>query len=440
MGQVTAVLGMSWGDEAKGKIVDYLAKDYEVVVRFNGSLNAGHTLVVDGKKHVNRMLPCGLLHDHTVGVVTHGVMVHLETLLNEIQSLKLTNSRVFISDSAFVVLPIHKEIDIARETPATLPKQQFTIGTTKNGIGPSFEDKARRYGVRLHELKDPSSLERKLINVTYPCWIKELGSKRLSLSVNDLEREIKDLVKILHEQYLQIEPFLTNTSLFLNRMIDEGSSVLFEGAQGTLLDLDFGTYPYVTSSNCTAGAVSVCSGVPPKKIDKIIGVTKAYVTRVGEGPFPTELNEDSEEAKKIRDLGNEYGTVTKRPRRVGWLDIPMLNYACMINGVDELVMTKYDVLYDVGEVKICLNYAMHEDYIAGPNETRNQNGVPTFQTFHTRTSCSFATMSAGLALEESCRKYMDRLSIYIDAPITMYSLGPERECLFHRKPSNFFTP
>ena len=426
---VTAVLGQGFGDEGKGKIVDYLAKDYDIVVRFNGSLNAGHTIVVDGVKHVNRMLPCGLLHEHTKGVVAQGTMVNLQVLLEEINRLKLTKDRLFISDSAFIVLPIHKEIDIARETIGK--DQKFIIGTTKNGIGPSFEDKVRRYGVRIHELKDTSDLTRKLINITYAYWAQEKNYTGLS-DLRDIKGTVEALVKELHNQYLQIEPYLTNTALFLNNMIDYGETVLLEAAQATLLDLDFGTYPYVTSSNCTAGAICTGTGIPPKKITKIIGVTKAYVTRVGEGPFPTEIKDEAI-VKQIRELGHEYGTVTKRPRRIGWLDVPMLNYACKINGIDELVMTKFDVLYDVKNVKVCLNYGNRSDNIAAPLEMKCAS--PSYMEFNTQVNTIWTNRDSTIDpyIQESCEKYITNISTFINTPITMYSLGPERESLFHRR-------
>lgn len=417
MGKVTAVLGLQWGDEAKGKMVDYLSEENDIVVRFNGSLNAGHTLYVDGQKYVFRMLPCGMLHKHTIGVVANGVMVNTNVLIEEIKSLGLGPERVFVSDNAFLVLPIHKEVDIFRET----GKKDFKIGTTKNGIGPSFEDKVRRYGVRLVELQPSNkiNLENKLMNITYNYWIKELGYGKNpinQISHTDLEIMVKELINELHEQYEFLKPYLCNTALFLNDRINKGDNVLFEAAQGALLDVDFGSYPFVTSSNCTIGAVSTGSGVPATKIDRVIGVTKSYTTRVGNGPFPTEILETSEEAEIIRKTGNEFGTVTGRPRRVGWLDVPLLNYACMINGVTELVMTKFDVLQNIPQAKVCIGYNSRMNNIGTPQEVMYKNPAP----YYVELSTSYI------------EKYLTLLSRYVDAPITMYSLGPERENLHHR--------
>lgn len=314
----SVVLGLQFGDEGKGKITDFLAKDADIVVRFQGGNNAGHTLYNEGVKTVLHFLPSGILHEDKICVIGNGTVVNPVALCKEIDELidkgvKISPDNLIISSSAHVISKKHLELDAERE-------KEFKIGTTKKGIGPTYESKINRTG----------------------CKIGDAEKNHLLFSVEE------------HEAVLKLTPFIKNTTYLFHEWNKKRKSIVFEGAQGTLLDVDHGIYPFVTSSNTTVGAVSTGAGVPLSYIDKVYGVTKAYTTRVGEGPFPTELF--NEEGNKLRELGGEYGATTGRPRRCGWLDLVALRYACIINGVTDLVITKVDILEQMDEVKICTGY------------------------------------------------------------------------------------
>jgi adenylosuccinate synthase len=343
-----AIVGAQWGDEGKGKIVDFCTESADVVVRYAGGPNAGHTLVVGDDKLIVRLLPSGILRDGTRCVLGQGMVIDPAVLLDEIDQFRQRGkgelvSRLAVSDRAHLILPYHIEIDGLRE--ATLGGE--ALGTTKKGIGPAYEDKMRRTGVRTGELRDPERLARR-VSAALAAWsptIERLGGRVPA---------VDDILGPLLPLGDRITPLLKDTSELLDLAIRDGARVLLEGAQGTLLDVDHGTYPYVTSSTAVAGGAAVGAGIGPNRIRTVLGVTKAYTTRVGAGPFPTELDDAS--GRHLRDIGVEFGSVTGRPRRTGWLDIPGLRYAARVNGLDGLAITKLDVLSGIDRLRVCVAY------------------------------------------------------------------------------------
>ncbi len=348
MARNIVIVGAQWGDEGKGKIVDILTEDADVVVRFQGGNNAGHTVIVGKEKHVFHLIPSGILHQGKTCVIGDGVVVDPEVLVKEIELLKSKGlfrpEDFYISKNAHLIMPYHRKLDLARER----LRGENKIGTTGRGIGPAYEDKVSRCGIKCGDLLSEEDF-------------------RVKLKTNLLEKN-HYITTILHEEPFEIHqiyhsymaiaatlaPHIRNTSKFLADSIAAGKKILFEGAQGTLLDIDHGTYPFVTSSNTVAGAAATGSGIGPSRIDAVIGVTKAYTTRVGEGPFPTELS--GPEADRLREQGGEYGATTGRPRRCGWFDAVALRYAARINGLDGLVVTKLDVLDNLEKIKVCTGY------------------------------------------------------------------------------------
>jgi len=346
-----AVLGAQWGDEGKGKIVDLLCETYDVVARYQGGHNAGHTVKFGEKHFALRLVPSGILHPCKLCILGNGTVIDPEALLDEIEGLRAlgieVNENLKISDAAHVILPYHKAIDLAREEAAGNTK----IGTTGRGIGPAYETKVSRYGVRVADLLDPDVLRDK---IEFAC------AEKNAVLATVYGKPTFDPKK-LYDDYTRygevLAPRITNGTVLINEQIRAGKSVMFEGAQGTLLDIDHGTYPFVTSSNTVAGGICTGLGVAPKHIHKVVGVGKAYTTRVGSGAFPTELNDETGE--HLRSRGNEFGTVTGRPRRTGWLDLPILRTAVMLNGIDSLALTKLDVLDDFDEIPVCVEYNVH---------------------------------------------------------------------------------
>jgi adenylosuccinate synthase len=343
------VVGAQWGDEGKGKIVDLLTEYADVVVRFQGGNNAGHTLVVGGEKTVLHLIPAGILHPGKFCVIGNGVVVDPEVLILEIDRLKqkgfLTDDgQLMVSLDAHVIMPWHKAIDLAREKAMGEGK----IGTTGRGIGPTYEDKVARRGVRIRDLLDEERLRRK-VNDRLPLVREELARLRASADL-----DAAALVQRAAEQGRRLARYATDVSLWLHRAVKAGRSLLFEGAQGTLLDVDHGTYPFVTSSNTVAGNAVVGCGLGPRAVDYVLGISKAYSTRVGSGPYPTELEDETGE--RLRKIGNEFGATTGRPRRTGWLDAVALRYAARVNGLDGLALTKLDVLTGFETVRIAVAY------------------------------------------------------------------------------------
>src|SRR5437763_2218115 len=342
----TILIGAQWGDEGKGKIIDVLTADADIVVRSQGGNNAGHTVIHRGKKYILHLIPSGILRRGKVCVIGNGVVIDPVALVKEINGLKKLGVRIgrnlLVSDAAHLVLPYHRALDEQRE----LRKGVAKIGTTKRGIGPAYGDKAARTGLRVSDLMQPMLFSKKL-----EAKMRENNAilRALGARPNDF-REV-------NQQYLAagaaLSPFVANTVVYLHRALQSGREILFEGAQGTFLDIDHGTYPYVTSSNTTAGGACTGSGVPPHRMDRVVGVRKAYTTRVGEGPLPTE---DAEIADMLHAMGREFGATTGRPRRCGWFDAVATRHACMVNGIDELAITNVDGLDSVETIKVCIGY------------------------------------------------------------------------------------
>jgi len=414
------VLGTQWGDEGKGKVVDVLTPYVDVVVRYQGGNNAGHTVVVGREKFVLQSIPSGILHPGRRCLIGCGVVVDPASLIQEMESLVqrgiVLDGNLFISKNAHLILPYHPALDRASE--AKLGNRR--IGTTGKGVGPAYVDKAGRVGIRMADLLDERLFREKLeYNVTQK---------------NRLLRDIYDAPTFSVEEilipYLRfagwLAPYITDTALLLARWIDAGYSVLFEGAQGTMLDVDHGTYPYITSSSTTAGGASTGTGVPPTKIDGVFGVSKAYTTRVGGGPFPTELH--GEAAELIRVRGNEYGAVTGRPRRCGWFDAVVGRYAVRLNGCEALALTKLDVLDQCEVIKVCTGYRHEGETLTEfPVEERIWGAAePVYEELS-----GWQTSTAGARtlgdLPAKARQYLDRLSELVGVPFGLISTGAVRD-------------
>jgi len=350
------VLGTQWGDEGKGKIIDLIAPSFDVVARSQGGHNAGHTVYIDGKKIVLHLIPSGVIRSGKLCIIGNGVVVDPEAFLTELAELEshgINNDKnVAVSKKAHLILPYHSLIEKISER----EKGSKKIGTTSRGIGPAYQDKAARVGIRAGDLLNLSVLREKIgHNVEEKnIYLEHFGEKKL-----DKERVYKDFVSYAH----RLKKYIKDVSLILDECIKQGKSILFEGAQGTLLDIDHGTYPYVTSSNSTVGGVCTGLGIGPDKIDSVIGITKAYTTRVGEGPFPTEI--PGKMGRLLMEKGNEYGATTGRPRRCGWFDAVAVAYSCRINGIRKIVLTKPDVLDVFDEIKVCVGYKYKGEILKG---------------------------------------------------------------------------
>jgi adenylosuccinate synthase len=346
--KTAVVLGAQWGDEGKGKIVDVLSERFSAVARYAGGHNAGHTVIIGGQRFVLQLIPCGVLRPGCKGIIGNGVVLDPIAFLKEVAKLRAlgvgVDEQLFVSNRAQVILPYHRMIELAEESAPGRKK----IGTTSRGIGPAYEDKMARSGLRVVDLLRPDLLK---THIEAACGEKNAIARAL------FGTDPLDPAK-MYDEYAaaaeQVRPFVADTGRLLNTILAEGGSVMFEGAQGTMLDIDHGTYPFVTSSSATAGGAATGTGVGPTAIGTVISVTKAYVTRVGEGPFPTEIHDAAGE--ELRARGNEYGAVTGRPRRCGWLDIPLLRYSNQVNGAEWLVVTKLDVLDELAEIPICIGY------------------------------------------------------------------------------------
>lgn len=413
------IVGTQWGDEGKGKIVDYLANKAQYVVRSQGGSNAGHTVVVDNVKYKLRLLPSGILHKDKVCIIGNGVVIEPKVFLSEIDGLiekKVNMSNLKISNRAHVLMPYHKILDELQEEDLGENK----LGTTKNGIGPCYMDKASRLGIRIVDLMNKEVFAKKLkFNV-------ELKNKLLKKLYNHEGINYEELLKEYLEYAERLRPYVADTTTILNKAIKEKKNILFEGAQATMLDLDHGTYPFVTSSYPAAGGACTGSGVGPRKIDNVIGVVKAYSTRVGEGPFPSELFDDV--GQFIRDKGGEYGTVTGRARRCGWLDACVIKYASYINGLDSIAITRLDILDELEKLKICVAYKYNgeilEDYPADLDILSKVE--PVYEEFD-----GWKTSTTNIReydkLPENAKKYLKRLSEVIDTEISIVSVGAGRD-------------
>ena len=418
--RTAVIVGAQWGDEGKGKIVDVLSDNFSIVARYAGGHNAGHTVIIKGKKFILQLVPCGVLRSGCRSVIGNGVVLDPMAFLKEVAALRENGVKVdgnlFVSNRAQVILPYHRMIELASENAPGRVK----IGTTSRGIGPAYEDKMGRRGLRVADLLDLGLLKTHIENA---CREKNMIAHAL---FNSEPLDSDKMYQEYAQASAQIAPFVSDTAALLNQALAEGESVMFEGAQGTMLDIDHGTYPFVTSSSATSGGAAIGTGVAPNAIDSVIGVTKAYCTRVGGGPFPTEALDATGDLLRAR--GNEYGAVTGRPRRCGWIDLPLLRYAGMINGISWLVVTKLDVLDELDQIPVCMAYTING---------RSTTEIPAQSSVYDQIKCIYTKMpgwrtpTLGITklekLPKAAREYLAFLEKESGARIGMISTGPGRE-------------
>ena len=418
---VTVLVGSQWGDEGKGKIVDILSEDYEIVARYQGGANAGHTVEIGSDKYILHLIPSGILREDVICVIGNGVVIDPTALLDEISLLEKNNikvdGRLFISHNAHLIMPYHKLLDSIQES------GDNKIGTTGRGIGPCYIDKYARKGIKIVDLLNRKSLEEKIR--------KNLEEKN-NLLTKVYEKEELNVEEIIN-QYLEfdkkIDKYIKDIPAYLNHAIAEGKSVLLEGAQGALLDVDHGTYPFVTSSSPTSGGACTGTGIPPNRVDNVIGIVKAYTTRVGYGPFPTELLD--EDGEKLRKIGVEFGATTGRPRRCGWFDAFLVNYSVMINGIDEVAITKLDVLSDFPEIKVCTGYKQNGKLLKSyPSDSeRLQSITPVYKTLKGWNS-DISNCRSFSDLPVQTKEYLNFISQSAGMKIKIVSVGPKRDQTF----------
>ncbi len=421
--KVDVLLGLQWGDEGKGKIVDVLAPQYDVVARFQGGPNAGHTLEFDGIKHVLHQIPSGIFRRTTKNIIGNGVVLDPVVFRTEINKLDKFNldvrQNLFISKKATLIVPTHRLLDQAYEKAKGVDK----IGSTLKGIGPSYVDKVSRQGLRVGDILSDNfaSKFKKLIDTHFDI----LKNHDIQYDWKDLEGQFMDAVVFLKEFKL------IDSEYFINQELKKGSTILAEGAQGSLLDIDFGSYPFVTSSNTVTAGACTGLGVAPRHIGEVYGIFKAYSTRVGSGPFPTELMD--EEGERMRKEGNEFGSTTGRPRRCGWIDLPALKYSIMINGVTKLLMMKADVLSVFSTIKVCTHYKLKDGSVTEtvPYEYVNEKIVPVYTELKGWGTSLSGIMENQIPAELS--QYIDFLENALNVPITLISTGPDRTQTIHRK-------
>jgi len=415
------LLGAQFGDEGKGKVIDVLAEKSDIIVRYQGGNNAGHTLVYQGKTLVFHLVPSGLLHHNKLCILGNGMVIDLDALFDEFKRLddlgiKISPENILVSNKAHIILPFQKLMDKHREQ----RKKDNKIGTTLRGIGPSYEQKFARIGLRVGDLLNIATLDEKLNNIYQ--YIKEEYTYADQINIDDIE----SCRKSLHKYTEKLSPMIADISYVLHKSKKAGKRILFEGAQGTMLDIDHGTYPYVTSSNTTAGGACTGAGISPKFIDKVIGVTKAYVTRVGSGYLPTELFDD--DGKNLAQIGNEFGATTGRPRRCGWIDLLALRYAVELNGIEEIVLTKLDVLSSFKKIKYCRKYMLDGQEITEfpTNYESLSRAKPIYEELNGwQRDISEVRDFADLPFQ--ARAFVNLIESYLDVKVIMISVGPARE-------------
>jgi adenylosuccinate synthase len=419
----TVIVGAQWGDEGKGKIVDLLARRSDIVCRYQGGPNAGHTIIREGERFALHHIPSGILYPGKSCVIGAGCVIDPEQLVAEIDGLEergVSTAALFLSGNAHVIMPWHIALDAASER--RLGKLQ--IGTTRRGIGPAYSDKAARLGIRVQDLLDPSILRQK-IDVA-------LAEKNLLLErIHNLPPiQLEPLAARMEELAVRLRPYVVDASLLIDRALREGRRVLLEGAQGTLLDLDHGTYPFVTSSNPVAGAAATGVGIGPTKIDEVVGVAKAYVTRVGEGPFPTEI--EGPDQARMRELGHEYGTTTGRERRCGWLDLVALRFAVRVNGITSLALTKIDVLSAFAELPVCIAYKLPDGTTTTElpgHQSDFHHARPVYETLP-----GWLEPIDGDELPANARRYVEQIEERLGVDVSLVGTGAERERVLSRHP------
>ncbi|MGI9012799.1 MAG: adenylosuccinate synthase [Phycisphaerales bacterium] len=427
----TAVVGLQWGDEGKGKIADLLAPHHDCIVRYNGGANAGHTIVVGDQRYAVHLLPAGIINADCMCVIGNGVVVDPVKLIEEMTSLRARGIEIgdnlHISDRAHVVMPYHKQHDAALEemlaTAIESNDSDLSIGTTRRGIGPAYADKVHRStAVRMGDLLDRDYLRRKLSLI---CRMRTAELKALGV-VDAPPLDAAALTETYSAMGAQLKPHITDTTYLLHELIEDGKSLLFEGANACLLDIDHGTFPYVTSSNCSTLGIPAGTGVPCRHVQRIVGTIKAYTTRVGAGPFPTE--ELSPIADRIRERGNEYGTTTGRPRRCGWIDLVALRYSVMLCGVTEIACMCLDVLSGLDEIRLCTKYRLPDGSLSDrfiPDAHRLGAVEPVFETMPGWEEEIFEAATRN-TLPENAQAYLDRIENHLRVPISIVSVGPER--------------
>lgn len=414
------VVGVQWGDEGKGKVVDTLAEHFDIVARYQGGANAGHTVLVDGKKYILQLLPTGIVRPGKVAAIGNGVVVDPQALLQEIRKLEEAGAsvegRLKVSDRAHLILPYHRAHEVAAESARGAGK----IGTTAKGIGPAYEDKAGRRGMRTSDLRSAGLFREKYLAIV--AEKNRIDGALFGAAPLNAEEMAEHSWQVAQG----LLPYLTDVSVYLNTEMDRGKRVLFEGAQGTLLDIDHGTYPFVTSSSSAAGGACTGTGVGPTRIDSVIGVSKAYATRVGSGPFPTEAL--GEEGEKIRERGGEYGAVTGRPRRCGWFDVPLARYSARINNLHSLVITKLDILDHLQEIPVGIEYEYKgKQFRDFPPEIESLEKLKVH--YHTVPGWQVPTFGASEAsqLPPRAQDYLKFLADRVGVNVCMVSTGPQRE-------------
>jgi adenylosuccinate synthase len=413
------LVGMQWGDEGKGKVIDFISQKVDYIVRYQGGNNAGHTVVVGDKEYIFHLIPSGILHPGKICCIGNGVVIDPQVLLYELDGLDKNNinfkKRFKISTLAHLIMPYHKNLDLLRES-----KRKNKIGTTGRGIGPCYADKINRCGIRMVDLLNPAVLKEKLKdNLKEKNEIFKKVYQHPGFSFEKIYRQYLGFGKLF-------APYLADTAILLNKACDQKKDILLEGAQGTFLDIDFGTYPFVTSSSATSGGACIGTGIPPVRIDKVIGVCKAYTTRVGEGPFPTEFGEDF--GKFMRDKGNEFGATTGRPRRCGWFDAVIARESVMLNGISELAITKMDILDGLEKVKICVAYKYKGKLIKNfPHDFEMLNKAkPVYKEMAGWPNQGDKVITFN-QLHPNARAYLAELQKLLKAKITMVSIGSSRK-------------
>ncbi len=419
--RVTVLVGSQWGDEGKGKIVDILCENYDIVARYQGGANAGHTVTIGDKQYILHLIPSGILRENVICVIGNGVVIDPNALLDEIELLRKNgisvDGRLFISHNAHLIMPYHKLLDSINETNGN------KIGTTGRGIGPCYIDKYARKGIKIVDLLNKKILEEKIREN-----LKEKNNL-LKKIYDHAELDVEEIIKEYVEFDKTIDQYVKDVPSYLNNAIAEGKSILLEGAQGALLDVDHGTYPYVTSSSPTSGGACTGTGIPPTKINMVFGIVKAYTTRVGFGPFPTELIDDTGE--KLREIGSEFGATTGRPRRCGWFDAFLVKYSATINGIEEAAITKLDVLSSFEEIKICTGYELNGKLLKSfPTDVQQLSEVnPVYQNFNGWNK-DISKCSSYSELPSEAKEYLGFIANYAGIKIRIVSVGPKRAQTF----------
>ena len=416
--QVTVLVGSQWGDEGKGKVVDILSENYDIVTRYQGGANAGHTVTIGDKQYILHLIPSGILRENVICVIGNGVVIDPNALLAEIELLRSNgisvDGRLFISHNAHLIMPYHKLLDSINENNGN------KIGTTGRGIGPCYIDKYARKGIKIVDLLNKKILEEKIREN-----LKEKNNL-LKKIYNHAELDVEEIIREYIEFDKTIDKYVKDVPSYLNQAIAEGKSILLEGAQGALLDVDHGTYPYVTSSSPTSGGACTGTGIPPTKISLVFGIVKAYTTRVGYGPFPTELLDETGE--KLRKIGSEYGATTGRPRRCGWFDAFLVKYSTMINGIEEAAITKLDVLSSFEEIKVCTGYKLNGKILKSyPTDVQRLSEVtPVYETFKGWNK-DLSQIKSYSELPSEAKEYLEFIANHTGIKITIVSVGPKRE-------------